>query len=75
MAMRAASTASRSLRIHIPERPGAMLALLDSCLDGFNIADFQYGLHHPDDAWPVFTVTAESVEAALELARRLKEAL
>lgn len=70
----AASTASRSLRIHIPERPGAMLALLDSCLDGFNIADFQYGLHHPDEAWPVFTVTAEDESSLSRLPARLDAA-
>jgi threonine dehydratase len=67
----AASTVSRSLRINIPERPGAMLSLLDSCFEGLNIADFQYGLHHPDEAWPVFTVTAESAAKLAELPARL----
>ncbi len=67
----AASTVSRTLRINIPERPGAMLSLLDSCFEGLNIADFQYGLHHPDEAWPVFTVTAESAAKLAELPARL----
>lgn len=65
------STASRTLRINIPERPGAMLALLDSCFEGLNIADFQYGLHDPDQAWPVFTVTAETAGKLAELPARL----
>ncbi|MFM2168602.1 MAG: hypothetical protein RIS79_2973 [Verrucomicrobiota bacterium] len=67
----AASTVSRTLRINIPERPGAMLSLLDSCFEGLNIADFQYGLHHADQAWPVFTVTAESATKLAELPTRL----
>ncbi|MFO0442584.1 MAG: pyridoxal-phosphate dependent enzyme, partial [bacterium] len=67
----AASTVSRTLRINIPERPGAMLSLLDSCFESLNIADFQYGLHHPDEAWPVFTVTAESAAKLAELPARL----
>ena len=67
----AASTASRALRINIPERPGAMLALLDSCFDGLNITDFQYGLHDARQAWPVFTVSAESAEILDALPARL----
>lgn len=68
----AANVASRTLRVRIPERPGAMLALLDSCFDGLNIADFQYGLHHADNAWPVFTVTAESADKLATLPSRLE---
>ena len=49
----------REFRINIPERPGAMLGLLDSCFEGLNIADLQYGLHHVDEAWSIFTITAE----------------
>ncbi|MBB5033308.1 pyridoxal-phosphate dependent enzyme [Prosthecobacter vanneervenii] len=62
---------SRALRVRIPERPGAMLALLDSCFEGLNIADFQYGLHRPDEAWPVFSVTSDSVEKLAALPARL----
>ena len=65
------STASRALRVQIPERPGAMLALLDSCFEGLNIADFQYGLHRTDEAWPVFTVTSENAEKLAALPQRL----
>lgn len=62
-----ASQASRTLRVRIPERPGAMLELLDSCFAGINIADFQYGKSDESEAWPVFTITAES-PALLEAA-------
>jgi threonine dehydratase len=51
---------SRTLRVRIPERPGAMLDLLDSCFAGINIADFQYGKTGEVDAWLVFTLTAEN---------------
>ena len=50
---------SRTLRVRIPERPGTMLELLDSCFEGINLADFQYGKTDPADAWPVFTITAD----------------
>ena len=55
--------ASRTLRVRIPERPGTMLELLDTCFEGVNIADFQYGKVHESEAWPAFTITAE--DAAL----------
>lgn len=55
----AANAPSRTLRIHISEQPGTMLALLDTCFGGLNIADFQYGKQQADEAWPIFTVTAE----------------
>jgi threonine dehydratase len=51
--------ASRTLRVRIPERPGTMLALLDECFQGLNIADFQYGKLDAAEAWPAFTITAE----------------
>lgn len=54
-----AGLARKTLRVHIPEKAGTMLQLLDSCFEGLNIADFQYGKHHPDEAWPVFTVSAD----------------
>jgi len=57
--------ASRTLRVRIPERPGTMLELLDSCFAGMNIADFQYGKSSEQDAWPVFTLTADD-SATLE---------
>jgi threonine dehydratase len=55
----AADQASRTLRVRIPERPGTMLHLLDSCFAGINIADFQYGKTGEADAWPVFTLSAD----------------
>ena len=54
-----ANHTSRTLRVRIPERPGAMLELLDCCFTGINIADFQYGKTGDADAWLVFTLTAE----------------
>lgn len=56
----AASQWSRSLRVRIPEHPGTMLGLLDGCFQDLNIADFQYGKSDAGQAWPAFTVTAET---------------
>ena len=67
----ASTTASRTLRVNIPERPGAMLGLLDTCFAGLNIADFQYGLHDADEAWPIFTVTADQADTLAALPERL----
>jgi threonine dehydratase len=55
----AASQESRTLRVRISERSGAMLALLDSCFAGVNIADFQYGKADEENAWPIFTLSAD----------------
>ncbi len=49
---------ARSLRIRIGEAPGTMLALLDTCLRGFDLTDFQYGKSDPSHAWPIFTISA-----------------
>lgn len=51
---------SRTLRVNIPERPGAMLELLDTCFAGLNITDFQYGKTHASTAWPAFTLQSEN---------------
>jgi threonine dehydratase len=67
----ASATASRTLRVKIPERPGTMLELLDGCFDGLNIADFQYGKYHANEAWPVFTVTSDDEEQLAALPDRL----
>jgi len=67
----ASATASRTLRVKIPERPGTMLELLDGCFEGLNISDFQYGKHHPGEAWPVFTVTADDEATLAGLPARL----
>jgi threonine dehydratase len=66
-----AQSASRTLRVKIPERPGTMLALLDGCFRGVNIADFQYGKSHASEAWPAFTVTAEDPQVLESLPARL----
>jgi threonine dehydratase len=55
----ASQSASRTLRVRIPERPGTMLELLDTCFEGLNLTDFQYGKTHDGEAWPAFTITAE----------------
>lgn len=62
---------ARTLRVGIPERPGTMLGLLDSCFSDLDIADFQYGMTHETDAWPVFTLTAEDPAVLAELPARL----
>lgn len=54
----AADEETLTIRVRIPEKPGAMLDLLDSCFAGVNIADFQYGKTGEDEAWPVFTISA-----------------
>ncbi len=61
----------RHLRIEIPERPGAMLALLETGLGSLNIIDFQYGKTHADEAWPVFGLSCSEPEHAA-LVERLK---
>ncbi len=49
---------SRTLRVRIPERAGTMLELLDTCFEGLDIADFQYGKTSEEEAWPAFTIQA-----------------
>jgi threonine dehydratase len=62
---------SRTLRVNIPEQPGSMLALLDACFAGLNITDFQYGKNALADAWPAFTLSAETPERLESLAASL----
>jgi threonine dehydratase len=62
---------SRTLRIRIPERSGAMLELLDQCFEGINIVDFQYGKTHEQIAWPAFTVQSEDPSALDRLSENL----
>jgi threonine dehydratase len=70
----AASASELTLRIRIPEQPGAMLELLDTCFAGINVADFQYGKQHEREAWPIFTVSAEDASTLAELPQRLDRA-
>ncbi|MCW1914319.1 pyridoxal-phosphate dependent enzyme [Luteolibacter sp. GHJ8] len=69
-----AQNASRSLRVRIPERPGTMLELLDTCFAGLNITDFQYGKTDEADAWPAFTVGSEDPAAIEALPGKLEAA-
>ncbi len=50
---------ARSLRIHIPEQAGSMLALLDSCFAGVNVIDFQYGKNSKSGAAPILTISSD----------------
>jgi threonine dehydratase len=36
-----------------------------------NIADFQYGLHNADEAWPIFSITADHADVLAMLPERL----
>lgn len=67
----AANQNSRTLRVGIPEKPGTMLRLLDSGFSGVTITDFQYGLVHETDAWPVFTISSEDPAVLDEIPARL----
>ncbi len=62
---------SRTLRVRIPERAGAMLELLDSCFEGLNIADFQYGKTDAEFAWPAFTIHTEDTTVLEALPEKL----
>jgi threonine dehydratase len=70
----AANVPSRTLRIQIPEQPGTMLALLDACFGGLNIADFQYGKQQTNEAWPIFTVSADDPSLLESLPAKLDAA-
>jgi threonine dehydratase len=63
---------SRTLRVRIPERPGTMLELLDSCFEGLNIADFQYGKTDNEAAWPAFTIHTEDAAVLDALPAKLE---
>jgi threonine dehydratase len=55
----ASKARERTLRIHISERPGSMLDLLDRGFAGLAITDFQYGKIDDAGAWPIFTHGAD----------------
>lgn len=65
---------SLTLRIRIPEQPGAMLTLLDTCLAETDITDFQYGKTHPSEAWPTFTLTSENPAHLTSIPEKLRTA-
>jgi threonine dehydratase len=55
----ASSQKTRTIRVRISEQEGSMLGLMDACFPGLNIADFQYGKTHEQEAWPAFIVSAD----------------
>jgi len=59
------------LSVCIPERPGTMLDLLNSCFDELDITDFQYGKTADKEAWPVFTLGADDPVKLEELNGKL----
>lgn len=60
----------RSLRVRIPERPGALLTLLEKAFAGMNILEFQYGKTDADAAH--FTIgIAESDEQFAAFGKKL----
>ena len=65
---------SRTLRVRIPETPGAMLSLLDDCFSEIDITDFQYGKTDNSTAWPAFTLSADSPEKLSSLPEKLDSA-
>lgn len=65
------SLATKTLQINIPDRPGAMLSLLDTCFAGLNIEDFQYGKCSETQAWPVFRISAASLQSLEAVTDRL----
>jgi len=62
---------SRTFRVRIPETPGTMLKLLEEGFSEIDITDFQYGKIHPSEAWPVFTLAADSAEALAAIPEKL----
>lgn len=69
----ASSRHNRTLRIRIPESPGTMLKLLDSCFSQVDITDFQYGKIDGAAAWPIFSLAAEQPGTIDDVTRRLDE--
>jgi threonine dehydratase len=62
----------RYYRFEIPEKPRAILNLLESVLEGINIIDFQYGKVEEKCGYPVIGFEASSIQLDL-LHRRLSE--
>lgn len=67
----ASSRHNRTIRVNIPETPGTMLKLLDSCFSQVDITDFQYGKTDNQNAWPVFSLAAEKPETIAAIATKL----
>lgn len=69
----ASSRFNRTIRVQIPETPGTMLRLLDSCFSQVDITDFQYGKMDSRIAWPVFSLAAEKPETIDSVITKLHE--
>ncbi|MFD2257303.1 pyridoxal-phosphate dependent enzyme [Luteolibacter algae] len=66
-----ATRLNRTLRVRIPETPGAMLNLLNDSFSGIDVTDFQYGKTDTENAWPCFTLSADSAEALAAIPEKL----
>ena len=62
----------RYFRFELGERPGALLELLNTALEGVNIIEIQYGKMNDTTAWPVIAFEASPPELDL-FDRRLRE--
>ena len=58
----------RYFRITLPERPGALVDLLDELFIDVNIIEFQHGKNDPKQAWPV--IGAEAAPPVLDALER-----
>lgn len=63
----------RTISVSIPERPGTMLDLLNSCFSELDIVDFQYGKTDSSEAWPIFTLTAADPKQLEEVTEKLNQ--
>ena len=69
----ASSRFNRTIRVRIPETPGTMLKLLDSCFSEVDITDFQYGKTDPTIAWPIFSLAAEQQDTLDSVSTKLDQ--
>jgi threonine dehydratase len=69
----ASSRFNRTIRVCIPETPGTMLKLLDSCFSEVDITDFQYGKTDPNIAWPIFSLAADQQDTLDSISSKLDE--
>jgi len=62
---------NRTIRVRITETPGTMLKLLDTCFSETDITDFQYGKINNTNAWPIFTLSADTPQALEAISPKL----
>lgn len=55
----------RYLRLHIDEKKGGLLGMLETYFPDVNVSEFQYGKTSPSDGWPViaFEAAPEKIDA------------